>query len=116
MRTGGRKSQAVLGRKLRGGATQPAQARNRLLDRLAHRRRQLDHGGVQLGLERSRQVALRRAAHEHVDRRRGLERRGVQDHQLFLDPERERRAIAEVSLDHVLPRMPCTGRPAASHA
>ena len=56
------------------------------------------------------------AVEQHVDGCRGLERLGVEDHHLLLDAERERRRLPEVSFDHALPRMPCTGRPAASHA
>jgi hypothetical protein len=92
------------------------QRRNRFVDIGADLRRQLDDGCVQLGLERARQLEALRAAHESVDAGCRLERLSIEDHQLFFDAEGERRGLAEMSLDHALPRMPCTGRPAASQA
>ena len=116
MGAGSRDREAVCGRDLGRRGTQRSQTHNRLVDRFAHRRRQLDDRRVELRLERARQIAPTGAAQEQLDACHGPERPDVEDHQLFLHSERERRALAEVSLDHVLPRMPCTGRPAASHA
>ncbi len=54
------------------------------------------------------------AADELLDRGRRHQRFRVDDHDLLFDSQRERRALAEAVLDHVL--IPWTGRPAASHA
>ena len=43
-----------------------------------------------------------------------LQRRRVEDHQLFLDTHRE--GAPPVGFDGHCARIPCTGRPAASHA
>ena len=107
---------AVVARDRIGGRTQLAQRGDRLLDVGADVGRQLDDGGVQLGLETTRQIELLGTAHERVDACCRLERLRVEDHHLFFDAERKRRGLAEMSFDHALPRMPCTGLPAASHA
>ena len=59
------------------------------------------------------------AAQDPVDRGDLFEGLRVEDHQLLLDAERERRGLAEPLLsdhDWVCALTPCTGRPAATHA
>ena len=116
MRAGRRDREAVLAGDANRRCAQLAQRGGRLGHVCADVRVELDDRRVQLGLERAGQVEPFRLAHDHADSRRRLERLGVEDHQLLLDTERVRRRLAEVGFDHVLPRMPCTGRPAASHA
>ena len=116
MRTGGGDDQAVRPRDPLGGCTKLAERGHRLLDICADARRQLDDRRVQLRLQCARKVELRPAAYEDVDGAGGLERLGVEDHDFLLDTDRQRLRFAEAPFDHVLPRMPCTGRPAAYHA
>ena len=111
---GGRDDEPVRPRAPAGGGAQLAERSDGLADVGADARVELDHRGVHLGLQRPRQPVGGRVAQEHLDRSDRLQRSGVEDHQLLLDPDRERRRAAEVRLDHL--RMPCTGRPAASHA
>ena len=94
---------------------QQAQLRLGLLRSLDHGRRDLDERLEQLGLDPCRRLAEH--AREPVPRR--LECLHVDEHQLFLDAERPRRRRTEAAEIHeapYLPRTPCTGRPAASHA
>jgi hypothetical protein len=104
---------------LRGGGRGAAQQPQRLLGRGsvgAHARRRLEHGREQLGLQHTRKLDPRHTGEDPVDRRDLVERAGVEDHQLLLDAERERDALAERVWDHVAALTPCTGRPAATHA
>ena len=82
---------------------------------LADVRVRLEHRGEELGLQPPGQLETFDAAQQPVDRCDLLEGRGVDDHQLFFDTERKRRALAEVNFDHAV-LTPCTGRPAATHA
>ncbi len=80
-----------------------------LLRRLQHGRRDLD--------ERLEELLLDPVGRLAEDARPavagGQKRLRIDEHQLLLDAERPRRRRAEA---HYLPRTPCTGRPAASHA
>ena len=114
MRTGRREHEPVGPRDPVGGCAQHAQRADRLVHGRADAGVQLHDGGVQLGLQRARQREPGSSAEENVDSGRRLERLRVENHQLLLDAERERGRLAEMRLDHL--RMPCTGRPAASHA
>ncbi len=69
------------------GSAQHPQCLDRLVDVGADVRRQLDDVGVQLCLQRPRQVERLGSAHEHVNGGCRLERLGVEDHHLFLDTE-----------------------------
>ena len=87
MGAGGSDHEAVVARDPSCRGAQLAQSRDRLVDVGADIRRQLDDGGVQLGLQRSRQIQPLGAPHEHVDGGRRLECLGIEDHHLFLDTE-----------------------------
>ena len=76
----------------------------------------LEDRGEELGLQPPRQLAALDALQDAIDRCDLLVRLRVEDHQLLLDAERELRRAAELLLDHVLARTPCTGRPAATQA
>ena len=75
---------------------------------------QLDDGRVELRLQPPRQVEPFRLAQEQVDGADRREALAVEDHDLLLDADGERRALAPGALDQR--RTPWTGRPAASHA
>ena len=107
MRAGGEDRRAVLGRPRRDLASQPHELRERLVRVRAHRRRDLDDAGEELGLE-----ARAGIGHDLGKERHGLERLRIDEEQLLLHADRSRRGVAEAHL----PRMPCTGRPAASQA
>jgi hypothetical protein len=84
-------------------APHAAQRRKRVVDlrrRRADARVRLEDRREELGLQRSRQVEPFDARDDPVDRRDLLEGLGVEDHQLLLDAQRERRRLAEPLLDH----------------
>src|SRR5438132_738117 len=54
---------------------------------------------MQLRLQPAAKVELARLAHEHVDGAGRKKRLGVEDHQLLLDTDAQRRGLAEVRLD-----------------
>ncbi len=114
MRTGRRHGESVRARDAIGCEAQVAQRRDSFGDVSAYTGVELDDGRVHLRLQRPRQIKLVHAAQQHLDGAHRLERVRVEDHELLLDAERERGSLAEVGFDHF--RMPCTGRPAASHA
>ena len=113
MRAGGKHREPVLGRPLGDLLPQRPQLGLGLLGRLDHGRGDLDERLEQLGLDPFRRFA--EDAREAVAC--GLERLRVDEHQLLLHPKRPSRSRAEAAEIHgYLPRTPCTGRPAASHA
>ena len=116
MRAGSRDHETIRACDPAGCFAQLPQSGNRLWDVGADLRRELDDRRVQLLLQRARKIELRRTLEEDVDRTDRQARPGVENHHFLLDTDRQRRGFAEVPFDHVLPRMPCTGRPAASHA
>src|SRR5205085_9515076 len=79
---------------------------------------ELDHRRMKLGLRTAREAAPIERRDELGPASDLLERRCVDDHELFLDSEGERRRpLAEPRLDrHYWARTPWTGRPAAIHA
>ena len=89
---------------------QPPELRKRGLRVRHDRRGQLGEAFEQLRLE-----ALRRRGDHAGEGGRRLERGSVDEDHLLLDAERPRWSYAEPML-HDLPRIPCTGLPAASHA
>ena len=114
MRAGRGDAEPVLARDLLGRRAQRLYRREHFHSVARDRGVQLDHRGVQLRLEDAGQRRLGGALDEGRDLRRRHERFAVEDHDLLLDPQRERIALAEAVLDHR--RIPCTGRPAASQA
>jgi hypothetical protein len=102
----------AFGRAPRGElASQPPQRSAHFLRASDDRRRDLDDALEELGLH-----ALRRLADDTRKGRCRVERLGVDENELLLHTERPRRRGAEARVDQDLPRIPCTGRPAASHA
>ena len=82
----------------RGGGGRSPQRRQsgvHLGDRRADVGVRLEDRREQLGLQAPRQLEPLDAAEDPVDRGDLLERLGVEDHQLLLDSERERRRLAE---------------------
>ena len=78
----------------------------------ADSRRRLDEACEDLGLEPGT-----RRRHDLVEQRRRLERLRIDEEQLLLDAERERRrATPAHSVRITAARTACTGRPAASQA
>jgi hypothetical protein len=84
---------------LRGGRAKSGERVDRLVDRAADIRVQLDDRRVQLGLQPPGELPALGVGEQLLDgrhRRHGL---AVEEHHLFLDADRERRALAEVLLD-----------------
>ncbi len=76
----------------------PPERRQRSIDlgnRRAHVGVRLEHRSEELRLDPSRKLAPCDAVDDAVDRRDLIERLAVEDHQLFLHPEREGRGLAE---------------------
>ncbi len=115
MRAGGGDGEPFTLRRTRRSGPQDGKRLVDLADVRADAGVRLEHGREELGLQSPRQVDALDAAQDPVDCRDLLVRLRVEDHQLLLDTERERRALAEVPLDHAV-LTPCTGRPAAIHA
>ena len=114
-----------------GGSKSEPLSRNHLCDappQCGQRRRSFMRGGtrrgvqlkdrcVKLSLDGPRQVVRLCSGTDALYAWEQVERRRIDDHQLFLDPHRERGVLPECARRRrQLARIPCTGRPAAIHA
>ena len=104
MRTGGAELEAVL---LRHGGDVRAKLPQRhvhVARRTAHRRRDLEHGLHELGVDPRLELAARHRGEHGVDVLDEVVRLGVEEHVLLLDAEREGIAVAEVVVEHAAAR------------
>ncbi len=107
MRADGNSRRSDLGRLPYDFGSEPLQLGQYLVRVAADRRRGLDEAGEELGLQ-----PFVRLRHDLLEHRSCLQRLGVDEEQLLLDAERERRGAAPAHSG----RTACTGLPAASQA
>jgi hypothetical protein len=111
MGAGGGDPDAVLARGLVGGGAERPHGLERLGRVGADVGVELDDRGVQLGLEPPGERPPVRCGQHRRNLGHGQQRLGVEEHDLFLHPERERRALAPVRLDHASRSWRAAGRP-----